>query len=114
MEASQNPPGGLARLCGTRYMSSPEDMYMRLICIFAATLLWTTAASAHHLWLEPDGQGAKLYFGEFDENLREALARSARPVQAAARGEGDRHVRPVAQGREDPACLRGERHDRER
>lgn len=53
-------------------MSSPEDMYMRLICIFAAALLWTTAASAHHLWLEPDGQGAKLYFGEFNENLREA------------------------------------------
>jgi hypothetical protein len=53
-------------------MSSPEDMYMRLICIFAATLLWAGAASAHHLWLEPDGQGARLYFGEFDENLREA------------------------------------------
>jgi hypothetical protein len=53
-------------------MSSSEDMYMRLICICAVALLWTTAASAHHLWLEPDGQGAKLYFGEFDENLREA------------------------------------------
>ncbi len=53
-------------------MSFPEDMYMRLICILAATLLWATTASAHHLWLEPDGQGAKLYFGEFDENLREA------------------------------------------
>ena len=26
----------------------------------------------HHLWLEADGQGARLYFGEFDENLREA------------------------------------------
>jgi hypothetical protein len=47
-------------------------MYMRLICILAATLLWVTSASAHHLWLEPDGQGAKLLFGEFDENLREA------------------------------------------
>jgi hypothetical protein len=53
-------------------MSSLEDMYMRLICIFVAALLWTTAASAHHLWLEVDGTGAKLYFGEFDENLREA------------------------------------------
>jgi hypothetical protein len=53
-------------------MSSLEDMYMRLICIFAATLLWATSASAHHLWLEPDGPGAKLYFGEFNENLREA------------------------------------------
>jgi hypothetical protein len=53
-------------------MSSAEDMYMRLICIFAVVLLWTTGASAHHLWLEADGQGARLYFGEFDENLREA------------------------------------------
>ena len=53
-------------------MSSAEDMYMRLICIFAVALLWATGASAHHLWLEADGQGAKLYFGEFDENLREA------------------------------------------
>ncbi|HEY4170947.1 MAG TPA: DUF4198 domain-containing protein [Reyranella sp.] len=45
---------------------------MRLICIFAATLLWAGTASAHHLWLEPDGPGARIYFGEFDENLREA------------------------------------------
>jgi hypothetical protein len=53
-------------------MSFPEDMYMRLICIMAAGLLWAPSALAHHLWLEPDGSGAKLYFGEFDENLREA------------------------------------------
>jgi hypothetical protein len=53
-------------------MSSAEDMYMRLICIWALALLWATSASAHHLWLEADGQGVKLYFGEFDENLREA------------------------------------------
>ena len=33
---------------------------------------FTGSASAHHLWLEADGQGAKLYFGEFEENLREA------------------------------------------
>ena len=37
-----------------------------------ATLLWAPSASAHHLWLEPDGEGARLHFGEFDENLREA------------------------------------------
>jgi hypothetical protein len=47
-------------------------MYMRLICIFGAVMLLASTAQAHHLWLEPDGQGAKLYFGEFDENLREA------------------------------------------
>jgi len=49
---------------------------MRVIPLFAVALLWASTASAHHLWLEADGQnpsqGAKLYFGEFDENLREA------------------------------------------
>src|SRR5262249_44158942 len=29
-------------------------------------------ASAHALWLEPDEGGARLYYGEFEENLREA------------------------------------------
>src|SRR4051794_906400 len=29
-------------------------------------------ASAHSIWLEPEGDGARIYFGEFDENLREA------------------------------------------
>jgi len=54
-------------------MSSPEDMYMRFICSFAvALLLLASNASAHHLWIEADGQGARLYFGEFDEKLREA------------------------------------------
>ena len=30
------------------------------------------AASAHSLWLEHQGDGLRLYFGEFEENLREA------------------------------------------
>jgi len=30
------------------------------------------AASAHSLWLERQGDGLQLYFGEFEENLREA------------------------------------------
>ena len=29
-------------------------------------------ASAHTIWLEREGDGVRLYFGEFDENLREA------------------------------------------
>jgi len=29
------------------------------------------SAHAHQVWLEQDAQGAKLYFGEFGENLRE-------------------------------------------
>lgn len=35
-------------------------------------LLAGGAAHAHQVWLEQDGHGAKLYFGEFGENLREA------------------------------------------
>jgi len=45
---------------------------MRLICIFVGVMLMASSASAHHLWLESDSSGAKLYFGEFNENLREA------------------------------------------
>ena len=42
--------------------------------IVVAALLWlsfTAAASAHALWIEPGEAGFELYFGEFDENLRE-------------------------------------------
>ena len=42
--------------------------------IVVAALLWLSfiaAASAHALWIEPAGAGLELYFGEFDENLRE-------------------------------------------
>jgi len=43
---------------------------MRL-ALAALLLLSPAAASAHALWLEPDAAGIQLYFGEFDENLRE-------------------------------------------
>jgi hypothetical protein len=36
-----------------------------------ALLAVSSAAMAHYIWLEADGQGAQLYFGEFGENLRE-------------------------------------------
>jgi hypothetical protein len=70
-------------------MSSLEGMYMRLICSFTTALvLLASNASAHHLWIEADGQGARLYFGEFDENLREAspglLDRFTPPPEAKA------------------------------
>ncbi len=46
---------------------------MRVLLIsMAAALSFAGSASAHHLWLEADGQGTRLYFGEFGENLREA------------------------------------------
>src|SRR5262245_34932477 len=30
-----------------------------------------SSAAAHSIWVEREGDGARLYFGEFDENLRE-------------------------------------------
>lgn len=42
-----------------------------LATAFVFALLAGTA-SAHHVWLEPDGKGVQLCFGEFGENLREA------------------------------------------
>jgi uncharacterized GH25 family protein len=46
-------------------------MRILLISVMAA-LSFAGSAAAHHLWLDADGQGARLYFGEFGENLREA------------------------------------------
>jgi hypothetical protein len=48
-------------------------MAMRTLLVAAiAALSFTGSASAHHFWVEADGSGAKLYFGEFEGNLREA------------------------------------------
>lgn len=63
----------------------------RFIC-FLFAFGWVAAAEAHALWLEPDGEGARLYFGEFDENLREAspglLDRLAPPKAQVASPNG--------------------------
>jgi hypothetical protein len=42
-------------------------------------------ASAHHVWLEPDGGATRLYFGEFGENLREASPGALDRLQPQAR-----------------------------
>ena len=39
------------------------------VCI--SSLFLMGSALAHQVWLEPDGNQTKLYFGEFNENLRE-------------------------------------------
>lgn len=54
-------------------------------------------ASAHHLWLEADGPTARLYFGEFGENLREASPGSLDRLQPTAR--------LVTAGKEQPLTL---------
>jgi uncharacterized GH25 family protein len=52
-----------------------EDKHMhRSIAVLATlfSLSFTGAASAHSIWLERDGETVRIFFGEFDENLREA------------------------------------------
>lgn len=59
----------------------------RLIGITAAGLmLWfAQGAEAHHLWLEVDASGAKVYFGELGENLREASSGALDKLRPTAR-----------------------------
>ncbi len=45
---------------------------LRLAAAALLSLSFAGTASAHFLWLEAEADGARLYFGEFDENLREA------------------------------------------
>lgn len=55
----------------------------RAIVLISSLLLGH--AQAHHVWIEQDAKEAKLYFGEFGDNLRETSP-----------GLLDRFVRPVA------------------
>jgi Domain of unknown function (DUF4198) len=66
--------------------------------VAAATLCLATAgaAHAHHLWLEVDGQGARIYFGEFAENLREASPGALDKLQPQARAVSASGERPLA------------------
>lgn len=57
----------------------------RAASVCAAALLAAAGASAHQVWLEQDTQGARLYFGEFGDNLRETSP-----------GRLDKFVRPTA------------------
>lgn len=57
--------------------------------ILAATLIWFGGgASAHHIWLEPEGQGMQLSFGEFGENLRETSPGLLDRLQPQAKAVG--------------------------
>jgi hypothetical protein len=69
---------------------------MKSVIRFSVALLSlaiASQASAHHLWLEQDGNATRLYFGEFGENLREASPGSLDKLQPQAKlvtggGEG--------------------------
>jgi hypothetical protein len=58
---------------------------VRLLAAAALCLATVGVASAHHLWLEVDGRGAKIYFGEFGENLREASPGALDKLQPQAK-----------------------------
>lgn len=64
--------------------------------ILAAALAWFGGgASAHHVWLEPEGQGMQLSFGEFGENLRETspgLLDRLQPQAKVATGGGEQSL----------------------
>jgi len=47
------------------------NLVVRSILAALLSLIVAGQASAHHLWLERDGETVELYFGEFGENLRE-------------------------------------------
>ena len=53
-------------------MNSPLRTRFHRIALAAGLILIGTAAQAHQAWIEQNAQGAKFYFGEFGENLREA------------------------------------------
>lgn len=49
-------------------------MHSRFLAVAMATLVSVGligSAAAHSIWIEREGDGARIYFGEFDENLRE-------------------------------------------
>lgn len=69
-----------------------------LIRIAAGAALWLStmaAASAHHLWLEVDGQNARIYFGEFGENLREASPGALDKLEPQAKAVATAGERPL-------------------
>lgn len=64
-----------------------------------SSLLMLGSAQAHHVWIEQDGKEAKLYFGEFGENLREAspglLDKFAGPVAHKLTAQGSEPLQAV-------------------
>ncbi len=52
-------------------------------------------ASAHHVWIEVDGANARLFFGEFGENLREASPGSLDRLQPQAKIQSASGERPL-------------------
>jgi hypothetical protein len=49
-----------------------HSMVFRAVSVALMSFGLVSTAAAHSIWVEREGDGAHLYFGEFDENLREA------------------------------------------
>ena len=69
--------------------------FVRIATAAALWLSTTAAGSAHHLWLEIDGQNARIYFGEFGENLREASPGALDKLQPTAKAVSAAGERPL-------------------
>ncbi|HEY0715290.1 MAG TPA: cobalt ABC transporter substrate-binding protein [Polyangia bacterium] len=62
--------------------------------VLGVAVLTAAPAHAHQVWLEQDGKGARLYFGEFGENLRESspglLDKFAQPTAVVIAPQAER------------------------
>src|ERR1044072_2844379 len=52
-------------------------------------------AAPHTIWVEREGDGARIYFGEFDENLREASPGLLDRLKPEAKVAGSAKARKV-------------------
>lgn len=66
-----------------------------IAALAALSLSLAVPASAHHIWVEVDGQGGKIYFGEFGENLREASPGTLDKLQPQAKVVSSAGERPL-------------------
>jgi len=72
-------------------MKSSFAIATAIASLAVVSLSLTAPASAHHLWLEVENGAAKIYFGEFGENLREVSPGSLDKLQPKAK-VGDKPV----------------------
>ena len=61
----------MRNVCAEDFINASPFAPALAALVFLA-LSFATPASAHFLWLEPETDGARVYYGEFEENLREA------------------------------------------
>ena len=87
----------LMRRLPTYTTSLERNSFMKRLAIVSGlftSLLLALPAGAHQVWLQQDGKQAKLYFGEFGDNLREVspglLDKFVSPSAVLIGPQGDR------------------------